>query len=1258
LSKMPELSSETVESLLKSLRSELVEWTEDSFPGFLSNVVAGRIANRLDLGGTNFVVDAACAASLAALHTGIAQLRLGWSDVVLLGTADGSNNLFTFQSFSKTHALSPRGRSRPFDDSADGIAIGEAIAALVLKRLSDAERDGDRIYAVIRGIGSSSDGNNRSLTAPHAPAQVQAIRRAYADAQVDAGTISLVEAHGTGTAVGDRSEIQALVSAFSESTSVRQAVAVGSIKSMIGHTKTAAGVVGVVKAALALRHRVLPPTIGVDVPNKLVDFSRSPFFVNTEVRPWFQEYGDHPRRAGVSAFGFGGTNFHVVMEEYVRGNAVPKAEDLTPRPVEVFCWRRESRADLVRDLHRLIQLVSAGAPENLTLFGAACWAAERRRKPVAAPCRLAIIASTGSDLSAKLARAVEKLESGDSFSDPTGIYYSCDKPLEAAEVCFLYPGQGSQAVGMLRDLVAVSPWTLDLFARWNKLLAHHLDAPLTRYIYPPPTFTEQEAAECKQALVDTRVAQPALGAVEVFATQLLAKFGLRPAFTAGHSYGEYVALFAADCITSDDLLAVSAVRGRVSAEAASVSPGAMAAVQLGADALQPILDELKLSVVIANRNSPQQAVVAGTVAEIEAALEKLKERGLRATRLAVSAPFHTPALAAGVNALASQLATLSFREPTCAIYSNTTGERYPAEPTAIRALLQRHLIEPVRFDRQIERMFADGARLFIEVGPGRALTGLVGQILHDKRHITVCLDSNGRDGVTQLAHLLGTTIALGLPVALDAWFSGRADADRSPQEILRDEAAAREVKPTDWFIGPAAMRPAKPLPKADKNEPQPKSAEPTVRRPSTTVAPAATPKPSVVTSNVAAAETQKPVAKVAPAAAAHEAPLNRISEPVHETPPAPNRLAMAPPSHPSPPTQSTPRTIPTMTSPASQHESNAMEHTNQNAIAPGAAELNGHGLARPSPAADCQSVLSQWISMQNNQILLNERFLRLQERLMFGDTGAAHQSFDVPMQRVAQLPAPVEARPAAAPQPNVMLAPAAQSTPSPASNGSAVRMTPLAVSRGPIALPARATEPQAESRLLRSAAAPAQTRPATIGVGPDRSVSKASPTPQQSVAATNGNAVAAVAATDGPPSTEAFCDDLLRVVSERTGYPVDMLDKDVPLEAGLGIDSIKTVEVFSKLKPYHAYFQRPDQDEEEVLKVFTRLKTLRDIVNLYDEQRQAHLAGNFSTKAIANAPVVAPAAAADRSSVKRFELQAVEAVGSGEEKKKGLSTTS
>ncbi|WP_275424002.1 beta-ketoacyl synthase N-terminal-like domain-containing protein, partial [Virgisporangium aurantiacum] len=337
-------------SICDQIAAHYVPWQEETFPGLLTNVVAGRIANRFDLRGVNHTTDAACASSLAAVYNGIAELRLGQSDLVVTGGVDTMNDVTMYTCFTRTPALSPTGDCRPFAADADGTMLGEGLVLFALKRLTDAERDGDRVYAVIRGVGASSDGRGAAIYAPVPDGQALALRRAYAAAGYGPETVELVEAHGTGTGAGDTAEFAALRAVFDASGRAdRQWCALGSVKSQIGHTKSAAGAAGLLKAVLAVHHKVLPPTIKVDRPHPDLDVARSPFYLNTAARPWVRAAGTHPRRASVSSFGFGGTNFHCTIEEYPGGvvRRMPAA------PTEFVLLGAESTVDLRARVGRL-----------------------------------------------------------------------------------------------------------------------------------------------------------------------------------------------------------------------------------------------------------------------------------------------------------------------------------------------------------------------------------------------------------------------------------------------------------------------------------------------------------------------------------------------------------------------------------------------------------------------------------------------------------------------------------------------------------------------------------------------------------------------------------------------------------------------------------------------------------------------------------------------------------------------------------------
>jgi acyl transferase domain-containing protein len=352
------LPESKIEAITADLDNCYTKWTENTFPGLLGNVVSGRIANRFDLKGTNCVLDAACASSLAAVKMAVQELQLGTTDMVISGGADALNDIFMYMCFSKTTALSPTEDCRPFSDEGDGTVLGEAVVMLALKRLEDAERDGDRIYAVISSIGSSSDGKSGSIYAPDSNGQSLAIKRAYEQAGVTPEEISLVEGHGTGTLAGDYSEFNGLKLAYGE-TEQKQYCALGSVKSMIGHTKSAAGAASLLKVAMALNNAVLPPTLKVKQPSPKLNIEDSPFYLNTVARPWIHDE-HNSRKAGVSSMGFGGTNFHVVMEEY--DNKEHRPNKLYKAGRELLLLSGKSKAEVIAAVDKL---VSSGQDQNI-----------------------------------------------------------------------------------------------------------------------------------------------------------------------------------------------------------------------------------------------------------------------------------------------------------------------------------------------------------------------------------------------------------------------------------------------------------------------------------------------------------------------------------------------------------------------------------------------------------------------------------------------------------------------------------------------------------------------------------------------------------------------------------------------------------------------------------------------------------------------------------------------------------------------------
>jgi acyl transferase domain-containing protein len=550
-----------VENGTAQIMAQLPEWTEDSFPGVLLNVIAGRVANRFDLGGVNYTVDSACASSLTAVYVAVRELQAGAADMMLAGGADCIQNPFAYLCFSKTLALSPRGQCRPFDVRADGIAISEGIAIVVLKRLADAARDGDRIYAVIKAVGGSSDGRDRGLTAPRPDGQVRALERAYAAAGFSPETLELVEAHGTGTVVGDQVEAESLTRVMKARRAMRQTCAIGSVKSMIGHTKPAAGVAGLIKVALSLYHRVLPATINVEQPNPRAFGPDSPLYVNTETRPWVERPDGIPRRAGVSAFGFGGTNFHAVLEEYP-GPEPPAL--VATWPTEVCVWRSANRTKLDQALQTLDRQLSGGATPPLRDLARSLWDEVRTspEEPVAGAA-LAVVAESLADLRDKVREARERLGAPTrTFTDERGIFFA-DEPFPRQDgIAWLYPSVDAVHVDVGLELALYFPEMRRALGRAGRTLADFLPGPLATYIYPPPRFSAEEQHERAEALAQPNVVGPVLGAFCLGLGQLVAACGLRPTAMAGLDAGERVALAAAGVLDEDDLYRLVEAWGR------------------------------------------------------------------------------------------------------------------------------------------------------------------------------------------------------------------------------------------------------------------------------------------------------------------------------------------------------------------------------------------------------------------------------------------------------------------------------------------------------------------------------------------------------------------------------------------------------------------------------------------------------------------------------------------------------------------------
>jgi acyl transferase domain-containing protein/NAD(P)H-dependent flavin oxidoreductase YrpB (nitropropane dioxygenase family)/NAD(P)-dependent dehydrogenase (short-subunit alcohol dehydrogenase family)/acyl carrier protein len=1039
--------------------TRLPEWTEDSFAGILLNVAAGRVANRFDLGGVNYTVDAACASSLAAVYLAARELEAGTSDMVLVGGADTVQNPFAYLCFSKTHALSPSGRCRTFDEKADGIAISEGIAMLVLKRLADAERDGDRVYAVIKSVAGSSDGRDKGLTAPRPEGQAIALERAYAKAGFSPASVGLIEAHGTGTVAGDQAEVETLKRVFGDA--------------------------GLIKIALALYHKVLPPTINVATPNSKARFPESPFYVNTEPRPWIHGQVEHPRRAGVSAFGFGGTNFHAVVEEYAGDFLGALGEAASQEwPCELLLWAGDTRQEILAAVAQLEQALARGAkPVLRDLAYTLCQLAGERTGP-----KLAVVAASLDDLRQKLVWAQEALQSPDGrapldLHDPRGIYFA-EKPLaQEGRIAFLFSGQGSQYPDMLRDLAIHFPEVRERFELADRALADRLPERLSFYVFPRPHFSPEEQQARQRALTQTNIAQPALGAAGLGLCRLLQRLGVQPDMLAGHSYGEYVALCSAGVWSEEALYNISEARGRCIIEASGQDLGTMAAVTEGPERIADVLKSVE-GVWIANINAPRQTVISGTRRGVEQAIECLANQGIQTRPIPVACAFHSPVIAPARDRLAMALSAMEFSVPQLQVFSNASAAPYPGDSKAIAALLAEHLISPVRFANEVEAMFDAGARLFVEVGPRNILASLTGQILADRPHIAIASDTPGRSGLLQLLHVLAQLAAHGVPLKLDRLYQGRS-VRLINLATLDEETREKPLAPTTWLVNGGRVRPLR------------EASMPAASVSSTTGE-------KVVGNGKGSAPAG---VVVAPTARSTSARTSRNG-------PSPVSASQAErqPLKPSAPA-SEPIT------PGQQHDFRESPHL---------------------PARDNEAgrVMLQFQHLMN-------RFLETQQQVMLaylrGSPGA--------MPRLSE-------GSTAATLPNRSMAPAHSREP-----GNSTGDPPLS---SPGSVPSALESPTAENF---NAPAEESQSPAESSAAP----------PLQPVM-----------------DREHLTQSLLQIVSERTGYPSEMLPLDQDLEADLGIDSIKRVEILGAFQ--RACLPSTPQRTQAAMERLTGIKTLRGIV--------------------------------------------------------------
>ncbi|MDP2956049.1 MAG: type I polyketide synthase, partial [Longimicrobiales bacterium] len=757
----PEVRAAVLEEMVAGVRGRLPDITEDTMPGELGNITAGRVAALYDFKGPNFIADAACASAMAAMSAAVEGLIVHQYDAVLTGGIDANMGAPTYVKFCAIGALSPTG-TRPYAEGADGFVMGEGAGVFLLKRLADAERDGDKVYAVILGVAGSSDGKGKGITAPNPAGQKFAVERAWRRAGVAPAPGDMIEGHGTSTKVGDVAEMEALHIAFQGQGLPVGSIALGSVKSNVGHLKAGAGAVGVMKAVLSLHHKGLPPSVNFRAPNPSIDFSRSPFRVNTEMRPWEKASagGDAVRRAGVSAFGFGGTNFHMVLEEYVPGrHRAPRAQVQGAELAPAGSSRGPGPSAFPPKTPLRGALVVGGTDEGALASRLRDVAGRARggwMPPLAAPSqadlrapvRVALDFASAADLADLAGKALAALEAGDASRwralRNKGVFLGRGAP--PGKVAFLFPGQGSQYVGMLAGLRAAEPIVADTFAEADEVMSPLLGVPLSAKIFVDVDDAAAVAA-AEEGLKQTAITQPAVLTVDTALARLFGAYGIEPDMVMGHSLGEYGALVAAGAIPFRQALFAVAARGEVMTRLALEDRGLMAAVSGSVEEVSRIVEGVEGYVVVANVNSTKECVIGGASDGVRRASEALQAASFRVTPLAVSHAFHTQIVAPAAAPLRDLLRGFDLRAPRIPVVANVDAGFYPTGPDAVErmvAILGQQIGSPVQFVKGLNALYDAGCRVFVEMGPKRALYGMADDVVGGREGVAVLFTNHPR----------------------------------------------------------------------------------------------------------------------------------------------------------------------------------------------------------------------------------------------------------------------------------------------------------------------------------------------------------------------------------------------------------------------------------------------------------------------------------------------------------------------------------
>ncbi|WP_332959592.1 non-ribosomal peptide synthetase/type I polyketide synthase, partial [Microcoleus sp. AR_TQ3_B6] len=659
-------------------------------------IIANRVSFFLNLRGPSILVDTMCSSSLVTLHMACQSLREGECTVALAG---GVNILLSpeyYIAMSRMKAHSPDGRCKTFDRRANGIVLGEGAGTVLLKPLGRALKDGDKVYAVIKGSAVNHGGNTNGLTAPNPRSQAEVICRALEVAGVSADSISYVEAHGTGTSLGDPIEIEGLTKAFRKYTDRKQFCAIGSVKTNIGHLEPAAGMAQLLKVILAMQHRQLPPSLHLEKPNEFIPFAETPFKVNTSLCPWDSEGW---RRAGISSFGMGGTNAHVIIEE---APVLEPVHSDIERPVHLLTLSAKTETAL-RSLACRYQAFLDSTP-GVSLADV-CFSANTGRSHFAH--RTAVIAESTVQLQGALGAFVAGNKS-------VGLVSGHLEGRTRPQIAFLFTGQGSQFVGMGHQLYETQPTFRKTLERCDELLRPYLEVPLLSVLYP--------ASDRSHLLHSTAYTQPALFALEYALAELWQSWGIVPDAVMGHSIGEYVAACVAGVFSLEEGLKLAAKRGRLMQ--ALTSDGMMAVVLTDEERVAVAAATHTEKVAIAAVNGPKNIVISGQREAVQAVIDRLQSEGVAVEPLNVSHAFHSPLMEPMLDAFEQTARQVQFKAPHIPLISNVTGQIFKPGEIPDAKYWCRHIRETVKFAVGMNVLAEEGYEIFLEMGPDATLLSM------------------------------------------------------------------------------------------------------------------------------------------------------------------------------------------------------------------------------------------------------------------------------------------------------------------------------------------------------------------------------------------------------------------------------------------------------------------------------------------------------------------------------------------------------